>query len=209
MIDLEAIDDGSSFEDMMRLLSKSRHVNIKEFDGLLNKTFAHLYEEVHEREVRLAYDERSDRIYRFALGIKVLFQNFLEGLELREVSRRFSNGNEVLPPPELWVHSGGWTVRGTRKRGEYANACALRECEEELQGHFMGKLDSKRLVPDPSKLHMSKSVYEHESTVYPGIMSVTTTEFFVYGTEESCTKSFNFYDGTAEIFVEPYPITIA
>lgn len=207
MTELLTIDESSSFEDMERLLAKSSRINLITFDTDLNKGRYHLYREVCEREVRLTYDPKTDYIYRFALGIKVLFQNSLQGLELREVCRRFPNGNIARPPPELWAHSGGWTVRGTRKRGEYAKACALRECDEEM-GHWIGRMIEAYLVADPSKLHMSKGVYEHDSTVYQGIRSITSTEFFIYETEKDCSKPFSFWDGDIEIFVEPFPIAV-
>jgi|GEM_PF-6392226 hypothetical protein len=155
-----------SFEDMIKLLSFAKGVDLATFDDRGMKTLRQLHGQIRGKDVKaliVPSDAASDlrefvgRLLLVRMSVKVLIT--AEGYQLLETKRVYKKGTEMIELDNLKSHS----VSESRKIGESTVRAAARGLWEEFrlligQGRFKALSDGDEVLP------------VRESTAYPGIL---------------------------------------
>jgi hypothetical protein len=147
-------------------LTEARHPNgayidLETFDIAGARTLMDLFHEVRSRDVFLLYNPVTGRAGRYAQNVTVLITNIVMGLVWLETQREYPNGVVI----KKWQY---FTIRETRLPGESALEAVTRGLRQEL-GYF--PLESEVII-----WGFADEISRHESTVYPGILSIVTTQ---------------------------------
>lgn len=169
MSDLLIMDHLSSFEGMLHFLSLDSKIDLSAFGKPGNKTLEELHAELTEREVKLLFDPTLRRIVRYAFSTKTLILTPKE--ELNETMRLY-RGNKQ------YIQRHRWSVSETRRRTETPVEAARRGIREELGYDYP---EAMFLLMPASR---GEDVEEHESKVYPGLVSRVAMSRFEVHIEE-------------------------
>jgi hypothetical protein len=186
MTELIMTDHTFSFEDVLHFLSQDPTIDLSAFGKPGKKTLEDLYEEHTEREVRLIFDPHLRRIVRYAFSTKTLLQTpkheFVETMRLYRANSPY-------------VKRQRWTVSETRKRTETPVESAQRGVREELGYEYPKEIFLPRGI--------GEDVEEHESKVYPGLVSrVAMSHFEVHLSEKIYPQGKIVEDHGVWIFLE-------
>lgn len=162
------IDHSSSYEEMIKLLSMAKGVDLETFDAKGARSLMNLYMEIQQRDVLLTLNEKG-QADKFSQKVEIIITDLTRNARWLETQRRYPNGTIVSKLQEF-------TIRETRKRGESGLKAAQRGLLEEL--HYVPYSHSElQLLHEPESKNTSKS------SVYPGILSTVTTTRFEMHTE--------------------------
>jgi hypothetical protein len=170
MADEFTVDHASTPEHFLHVLSLGEGIDLAHFDQASVKPLRLLYQETQRRDVVLMFNPRTGRVERHAQSVRTRIYELQAQRVWYEVARTYPSGRVIKKKKDF-------STSETRKRGESSIDCAVRCNLEEMKPIW----ENIGFMPSASELTPKfepDQVDAHESSVYSGIRSIVTIQWF-------------------------------